>query len=65
MIKGKHFYKDGIRFECQGEGKCCVTRGSYGYVYLSFSDRRRLGGPFQDVDNGVHRRVHQKGGWAL
>jgi len=42
MIKGKYFYKEGIRFECQGDGKCCVTRGRYGYVYLSFSDRRRL-----------------------
>lgn len=47
MIKGKHFYKDGIRFECQGEGKCCVTRGSYGYVYLSFSYRRRLAAHFR------------------
>lgn len=42
MSKGKRFYQDGIRFECQGEGKCCVTRGRYGYVYLSFNDRRRL-----------------------
>lgn len=42
MRKGKRFYKDGIRFECQGEGNCCVSRGNYGYVYLSFNDRRRL-----------------------
>jgi Fe-S-cluster containining protein len=42
MSKDKQFYRDGIRFECQGEGRCCVTRGSYGYVYLSFNDRRRL-----------------------
>jgi len=42
LIKGKHFYKDGMRFECQGEGNCCKTRGKYGYVYLSFNDRRRL-----------------------
>jgi uncharacterized protein len=34
--------KNGIRFECQGEGKCCVTRGKYEYVYLSFSDRKRI-----------------------
>jgi Fe-S-cluster containining protein len=47
MIKGRRFYKDGIRFECQGEGNCCVTRGSYGYVYLSFSDRRRLADHFR------------------
>lgn len=42
MSKGKQFYKEGLRFECQGDGKCCVTRDRYGYVYLSFSDRRRL-----------------------
>lgn len=36
------FIKHGIRFECQGEGKCCVSRGNYGYVYLSFKDRKRL-----------------------
>jgi hypothetical protein len=44
--KNKQFYKDGIRFECQGEGRCCVTRGNYGYVYLSFNDRRRLAAHF-------------------
>jgi len=42
MSKGRRFYQDGIRFECQGEGKCCISRGRYGYVYLSFNDRRRL-----------------------
>lgn len=42
MGKEKKFYGKGLRFECQGEGKCCLTRDGYGYVYLSFSDRRRL-----------------------
>jgi len=42
MKKGKSFYKDGLRFQCEGEGNCCKTRGRYGYVYLSFNDRRRL-----------------------
>jgi Fe-S-cluster containining protein len=42
MTPKKPFYIEGIRFECQGEGKCCVTRGRYSYIYLSFSDRRRL-----------------------
>jgi Fe-S-cluster containining protein len=40
--KGRRFYQNGIRFECQGEGKCGIPRGRYGYVYLSFNDRRRL-----------------------
>jgi len=40
--KKNKFYRDGIRFECQGSGKCCTARGEYGYVYLSYADRKRL-----------------------
>jgi len=32
------FYKNGIKFECKGSSNCCVSRGSYGYVYLSNID---------------------------
>ena len=35
-------FKEGIRFECQGSSNCCVSRGSYGYVYLSNKDILRL-----------------------
>jgi len=35
-------YKNGIRFECQGSGKCCVSRDSYGFVYLSNIDLKRF-----------------------
>lgn len=42
MSRGKRFFKDGLRFECKGDGKCCLSRGKYGFVYLSFNDRRRL-----------------------
>jgi len=35
-------YTKGIRFECQGSGNCCVSRGGYGYVYLSIKDIKRL-----------------------
>ena len=42
MYERRRFYKSGLRFECQGTGKCCLSRGDYGYVYLSLSDRRRL-----------------------
>ncbi len=45
-MQGKRFYRDGLRFACRGDGKCCVSRGRYGYVYLSFNDRRRLAGHF-------------------
>ncbi len=35
-------YKKGIKFECQGSGNCCVSRGSYGFVYLSDIDLKRF-----------------------
>jgi uncharacterized protein len=34
--------RQGVRFECQGSGRCCTARGLYGYVYLGLEDRRRL-----------------------
>jgi Fe-S-cluster containining protein len=36
------WWKEGIQFQCQGSGKCCVSRGQYGYVYLTLEDRRRF-----------------------
>lgn len=38
----KSFYNQGIRFECQGSGKCCTSRGSYGYVFLTGKDQKRF-----------------------
>jgi len=38
----KKFWEDGIQFECQGTGRCCSSRGSYGFVYFTLADRRRL-----------------------
>ena len=35
-------FKNGIRFECQGTGNCCVSRNSYGFVYLSDVDIKRF-----------------------
>ena len=35
-------FKKGIHFKCQGSSKCCVSRGIYGYVYLSKKDIARL-----------------------
>ncbi len=41
------FYKDGLQFECQGSGKCCTSRGGYGYVYLTLKDRKRMAAHFE------------------
>ena len=35
-------YKNGIRFECQSSGRCCISRDSYGFVYLSDNDIKRF-----------------------
>lgn len=36
------FWSEGIRFQCQGSGNCCVSHGEYGSVYVTLEDRRRL-----------------------
>lgn len=36
------WYKKGIQFECQSSGRCCTSRGEYGYVYLTKSDRQNM-----------------------
>lgn len=41
------WWKDGIRFECQQSGKCCVSRGNYGYVYVTPQDRKRFAAHFK------------------
>lgn len=40
--KKEPFWKQGVRFECQGSGNCCTSRDDYGYVFLTLQDRRRL-----------------------
>lgn len=42
MQSSKKWWHQGVRFECQGSGRCCVSRGQYGYVYLTIEDRRAL-----------------------
>ena len=38
----KEFFKKGIKFKCQGSSNCCVSRGSYGFVYLSKKDLTKI-----------------------
>ena len=40
----------GIRFECQGSGNCCVSRGTYGFVYLSKKDIKKLSDGFKTTE---------------
>jgi len=41
-VSPRPWWSKGIRFECQETGRCCVSRGTYGYVYLTLEDRQRL-----------------------
>lgn len=41
-LDGKEWWREGVRFECQGSGKCCTSHGEYGYVYMTLADRQRM-----------------------
>jgi len=36
------WWKDGLQFQCQQSGKCCVSHGEYGFVYLTLEDRQNI-----------------------
>ncbi len=38
----KKIYENGINFQCQGSANCCISRGSYGFVFLSKKDLIKL-----------------------
>lgn len=42
MTDNSDFYKNGLRFECQGSGNCCTSHGEFGFVFLTIDDRRRF-----------------------
>lgn len=38
----KSWWESGVQFQCQGSGKCCVSHGEYGNVWMTLEDRRRM-----------------------
>ena len=40
-------FKNGIKFQCQGSANCCISRGSYGFVFLSKNDLLKLSNFFK------------------
>ncbi len=54
------FYENGLKFECQGSGKCCTSRGSYGYVYLTLADRKRFAAHFKLTTAAFTRKYCDK-----
>ncbi|MCX7977592.1 MAG: YkgJ family cysteine cluster protein [Bdellovibrionaceae bacterium] len=63
----KTWWKDGIRFQCQSSGNCCVSRGEFGFVYLTLKDRQRLAKHLQMTTAAFTRRFCEKTGglWHL
>ena len=49
----------GIRFERQGSGNCCVSRGTYGFVYLSKIDLQRFSKYFKLSLNAFKKKYCQ------
>ena len=37
-----NWWQEGVRFQCQGSGKCCTSHGEYGFVFLTRADRQRM-----------------------
>lgn len=42
MSLKENWWQKGVRFECQGSGKCCTSHGEYGFVFMTLDDRRRM-----------------------
>lgn len=56
-LDGKEWWRDGVRFECQGSGKCCTSHGQYGFVYLTLKDRQRMA-KLLGLSTGEFTRTH-------
>jgi Fe-S-cluster containining protein len=63
----KPWWSEGIKFECQGSGKCCVSRGDYGYVYVTPKDRQALAKLFKLTTREFTKKYCEKeeGNWKL
>jgi Fe-S-cluster containining protein len=67
MSEKKQWWSDGVRFQCQGSGKCCVSHGEFGFVYLTGADRKKMAKHLEMTTSGFTRKYCQKtdGVWHL
>jgi uncharacterized protein len=63
----KKFWENGIQFQCQGSGQCCVSRGGYGAVYLTLEDRQRIANQLKMRTNAFTKEYCEQddGVWKL
>ena len=52
-----YFIKKEIKFKCQGSSNCCVSRGLYGFVYLSNKDALRIAN-FLNISNKIFKKKY-------
>lgn len=64
---GKEWWRQGVRFECTGSGKCCTSHGEFGFVYLSLEDRQRFARVLKISTSAFTRKYCEKTGgiWHL
>lgn len=41
-VSQKKWWSEGVQFQCQGSGNCCVSHGEYGFVYVTNEDRKKM-----------------------
>jgi Fe-S-cluster containining protein len=67
MNKNDNWWSKGIRFQCQGSGKCCTSHGEFGFVFLTLEDRRRMAKYFKITTTAFTKKYCEKyrGAWHL
>lgn len=63
----KKWWSEGVRFECQGSGKCCTSHGEFGFVFLTLGDRKRMAKHFDLSTKEFTKKYCEKkqGAWHL
>ena len=54
---GEDFFKKGINFKCKGSSSCCVSRGNYGYVYLTKKDLNNIA-RYLNIPNDLFKKKY-------
>ena len=52
-----YFFKKEIKFKCQASSNCCVSRGLYGFVYLSNKDALKIAN-FLNISNKIFKKKY-------
>ncbi|MCM2281187.1 MAG: YkgJ family cysteine cluster protein [Bdellovibrionaceae bacterium] len=54
--KTSEWWAQGVRFECQGSGQCCVSHGEFGFVWMTLEDRRRMAAALKMTTSAFTRK---------